>query len=243
MREPRRNGITLVELIVGIALMALVAAALSAMSQHVLQASESVERVNQSSQEVAVIQRQFEKLTGSRVVTEDFPGIRIVVSNSGRQGIAIRDRGTSNVPLRNELVFLTCNPSQPNELCLFRSNDTQSISGVAVDAIWTAVFEATVNSGISERTVLTSHLAQASDVGTVKGLQFWQEDIRPSATELSSYADGLIDWEELEWPQSNFTAAMGSQRHHVRGTFFIEDQAGNAVPISLSFQFSRTIRR
>lgn len=241
MRVESRHGITLVELIVGIALMALVAGALSAMSNHVLQASESVERVNQSSQVAAVIQRQFEKLAAKRIVTDNFVGIRLVVSNSGRQGIAIRDSGTSNVPHRNEILFLTCNPRQPNELCLFRSNDTRKLSGHAAESVWTSAFDATINSGVSERIVLTRNLAEKDELGVSDGIQFWTEDLRPSSDELSDYEDGLKSWDELSWPQGNFTATMGSQRHHFRGVLFIEDQAGNAVPVILSFHYLRTI--
>lgn len=244
MMYRKTSGLTLVEIIVGIALMAMVATTLSALSQHALQASRTVERVNQSTHVVEVIHRTFDELMRSVVSTEDFSGLRVVQGTAGQSGLAVRCSGSTTIPHYQDFAFLAAHPNRPHELCLFRPVEmTGEISGRAEQQEWNIFFEtAMADPGTTTTRIVDCLVTEVSSVGPVSQ-QFWSGEACPSEHQLEQFRNGLLDWDRLSWPQSKAVGDRGLQRQRVSGIIFIRDSAGHALPVQLSFATNRVIVR
>lgn len=234
----RRSGLTLIEIIVGIALMALIAASLSAMSQHALRVNETVERVNQSHQLISVVERKIVSILQSRVVTENFDGIFLAETATGQQGLLIRTNGTSSVPYESEIGIVTFDPNAPNQLCLYRSSNSKKISGQAATSVWNKFFESAIQDSTSDKRVLTTQLATTDSVAGRVGVFSWTSQVKPSEAELADFKSGLLTWDELAWPQDKFTLSTGTQRTTANGLMFLVDDGGYPVPLHISTSYS-----
>lgn len=233
--QNQRQGLTLVELVIGIALMAMVATSLSMMTEHVMQSAGNVERLNEATQVNLALQRHFETMCAAAIVTDDFPGVQMVTTPTGQSGVAIRDTLGPSLPTQDQIVFLTYDPLNPELWCLFRSNTKASVPAATDGVAWSALFQSTISSVGSEKNVVTEKLVVTTDVTGRQAVTVFQESQQPSEAEIADYRGGSLAWADLNWPQDKYTAEYGVQRLRISIMLMVRDAADHAVPVHLNY--------
>ncbi len=237
-----RQGLTLVELLVGVMLAAMVSAGLSVLSQHAMDVTKTVERVSQSNQVSLAVDRYLTNRVKGSVKTSFFPGYRVVPIDERAVCLAIRVSGKGDEPMQKEMVFVSFSPSKPNELREFSGSGGTKLPALNLDSDWNAVASGIVKGG-GPSELITDQLATTVERGTTIGLFSLQQISSPSAVELQSHADGFTAWEDLPWPQGRSGDSYGIKQQNTTAFFFVSDDKGNAIPSFWNFSQLATIQK
>lgn len=225
-RAKSRRGLTLVELLVATAVLALIAAAMGTISLAVHTSSEYVAGQTGSLQHARVTIDRIEQHLRACHFTEEFPGCTVIAQSisgySFPDAIAIwKPTGTpaspTGRPRVSELLFIAPDPADPSKLYEWRltSNGAQAPTYGSTSSWRTLLSQVRGNSGV-ERVLLTDrlHTAAATSSTEMAGLRFFVEQT-PSRSQVTEYRNGSRDWDELTWPLDVYGLEMGLQLSRV----------------------------
>lgn len=220
-RKPRR-GFSLLELMVAMTIMVIVMGSLGAMSKAVNEGALYGETYGTATQHARIAMERIAASVRGATTSDKFPGVLVVdESESGWEfpdflvvwhpdGLAADPDG---LPRANELRVYCPNPETPNELLeITFPSDPHIVPDPSNEAAWLAEAAAMKGSARGVRTVLTNMLrtAQVTNLATsARGVVRFAVRYRPSEGEMTAYAAGSTDWDDMAWPQGIYTSNVG----------------------------------
>lgn len=264
---PARRGMTLVELLLASAIMAIVAGTLTLLALAVNNTAVYTQGRGETTQHARVIHERLTRLIQEAYAAENHPGAAVLVTHVGTWRfpdmlLVWRPNGApqnaNGPPLIREIVIVTPDPDQPNRLLEVTApldSRTIPLDSSLQSAAWQAELLALVRSTNSKRTVLTDLLrvASATTDGTIssgsaqqRGAIRFELELRPTAAEWSQYRAGSKAWSALAWPQTQFGWKTGLRHVWLRWELqFAPQDHVNSAPIphfgsaTLTYQLNR----
>lgn len=239
--QKTRCGLSLVELLVGLMLAAMVAGSLSTLVETVLRSGSAVERLSNTSQTSLVIQRRLERLLNQALRTTEFSGCQPIAINGRWSCLAIRTAGQNRLAIR-DLTFITYDPRDPRRLLEFQPQIRGNAPPEDDHLAWQALLQSVLNDPRTRTTLLCDNLFSQRDGATTTGEFEVRQSFSPTPQAIADYRTGTTKWNQLPWPQDQFGTQYGQQQRNITVMFFLQDQDGNAVPSLLSFQQLNSLR-
>ncbi|RMG04157.1 MAG: hypothetical protein D6741_01390, partial [Planctomycetota bacterium] len=224
-------------LLVAISLMLLIVTALAALQ------SSSVTVYGQASARHALIedgQRLVERIrrfVEHAQANENYPGAWVVSESVASDLFPVAlvvwapetdAADPAGTPLLRELVVFAPDPDNPTLFCEYRLPDS-SASAPATNnqTAWRAVVNAIRNSPNAEKIVLSRHVRWVTVGGSQRPAVRFSVRVTPNDDEWDD--DVNIAWDELPWPQGNFTPEVGMRRVWVKSEFQLATDAGSRI--------------
>lgn len=207
-----RRGMTMIELLIAIAIVAALVAGLGVMAHAVYQGSEHSQSHALISQHARVAISRITTAANEAESSEAFPGV--LVLQTTESGWTFPDRlaiwspvasavDPDGLPRVNEILFYVPNPDAANELLELRNtSDTSTVPTVDDQVAWHALIDSLLSANSSDSIVLTDlvHTAAVTSSTRVSEqracLRFVME-MHPSAAEWADYKAGATDWSDL----------------------------------------------
>lgn len=233
----QRRGLTLVELLLASAIMAIMAGTLALLATAVANTASYTQGRGETTQHGRVIHERLARLILEAYAAENHPGVAVLETYVGAWRfpdmlLIWRPHGApqnaNGPPLIREVVFITPDPDAPNRLLeVTAPGDSRTIpldNGLNTPA-WRAELLALIRSANAKRIVLTEMLrvavasggeTQASMSGQRRGAVRFECELRPTASEWSQFRAGTKAWNQLAWPQTQYGWQTGLRHVWVR---------------------------
>jgi len=261
--ESRRRcapaGLTLVELMAAITILALVVGTLGVLSKGVQESYRYAEDYSAVTQHARVALERIAAAVREASANEQFPGAIVLADEEGSWRfpdtlVVWRPDGppadADGLPRFNELVVFCPHPDAPNRLLeITVPGDTRTVPPVEDEARWITEIEAIKRSNSVRQVTLTGLVRTAetrrslasesssSSAESSRGAVRFEIRLRPSAVEWTDYQDGKLKWDELAWVQGIFGSQTGLRQVWVRTELQLvpagaaEDDSTEAEPI------------
>lgn len=222
-RRPRR-GMSMVELSLSLAILALVATSIGTMAVTLQSVTSYTRGQSNATQHGRVVLDRLDRTLQAANVSESFPGFMVVSWTEGSgtfpdtlviwkpTGTAVDPTG---VPRANELVIIRPNPSSPNSLIeITNPSEPATTTYASSDQTnWRTLVTTLSGRSNAVKVELTSLLrvAATSTAGnaTRRGCVRFRYKATPSDSEIASYRAGTATWTSLAWPQDISGKTMG----------------------------------
>ncbi|GAB6165848.1 hypothetical protein JCM19992_18480 [Thermostilla marina] len=234
---PRRRGLTLIELLIAISLMLLIVTALAALQ------SSSVEVYGQASARRTLIedgQRLVERIRRTvehAQANENYAGAWVVSESVAEDLFPVAlvvwapDTGASNpagTPLVKELVVFAPDPENPTLFCEYRlPGSSANAPAIGDQTAWRAVVNAIRSSPNVEKIVLSRHVRWVTVGGHRRPAVRFAVRVTPDDAEWDDEVGTA--WNELPWPQGNFTPEIGVRQVWVKSEFQLAADTGSKI--------------
>ena len=217
-REPSvRRGLTLVEMLLSLAVLAMVAVAMTGLARAVQMNNEYGEAHATVTQHARVVLERIERTVSEAVASPSFPGILVVDTYVGSwrfpDALIVWHPATgttaadpAGMPRFNELVIYYPNPREPNQfLEVTLPKDTRVVPAVTSLSTWRSELSNLTSTTSAEKVVLTDLLRTCPVSGLLnaasRGAVRFESRLRPSADEWSQYSAGSLAWKKMSWVQ------------------------------------------
>jgi len=222
-RWTKRNGLTLLELLIAIGVMSMVMAALAALSSAVESVAEYGEGYGNITHQARVVLDRISRTVQEASTSNEFPGA-IVLSRTVNTShfpetlVVWHPPGTpadpEGLPRYSELVIFSPAPDKPNELLeITVPNDNRKVPDATNTASWLSSIDAIKQSDSSHKTTLTTLLRTASpNATTILGAVRFNCRLSPSDTECAAFEAGTLAWDQLSWAQGIFGQHTGMRQ-------------------------------
>jgi len=241
-QSPWPRGLTLLELLIAMSIVAMVVGTLGTLAHGVQQAYEYTEGYGIATQHARVALDRITRTANEATANEQFPGFIILSYTVGAyqfpdtlvvwhpSGAPADAKG---LPRFNELVIYCPDPSVPNRLLeITVPSDTRTVPAVSNQAQWATEIQTIKQSSSAQRVTLTDLLRTClANTGTSQqwraALRFASrlppdsqssqyKELRPSDSQWSQYKGGSLAWQDLYWPQGLYGAQMGLRQAWLR---------------------------
>jgi prepilin-type N-terminal cleavage/methylation domain-containing protein len=230
LQATRRHGLTLLELLIAVAIIAMTAAALGTLARATQVSAAYVDGHSNAAQHARVTIERIQRAVRAAHASEIFPGAMCFPETiSGtrypdtlvvwKPAAGTTVAPTATLPKFSEIVVFCPNPLKPNELLEITSRgDTRTVPALNNASQWSTELWQLKTGNVSQKTLLTDRVrvATLSGVPSPRGCVRFETLVRPSATEISGFRNGTINWENLSWPQHWFSATTGLRQSWVR---------------------------
>jgi Flp pilus assembly protein TadG len=225
-----RQGLTMVELLLAVALLTMVLGVLQTVGMAVYQASTYNNGHSEAAQHARVALDRITRTANQAKANEQFPGFLVVPEQVGTRqfpdalvvwhptGSAANPTG---LPQFNELVIYCPSLSGANQLVeITVPNDTRTVPSPSNMTSWASEIAAIRASKTSNTVVLTNLLrtckpSGASSAASLGAVRF-AASLRPSDSDWSAYKAGTLAWDRLPWVQGIYGAQTGLRQSWVR---------------------------
>lgn len=228
-RARPQSGLTLVELLMAMTIMAMVAGTLGGLAIAVQQGFEYNEGHATATQHARVALERITRTAKEATANEQFPGLIVVSRKVGSwqfpetlvvwhpSGDPVDSDG---LPRLNELVIYCPHWQVPSRLIeITLPGDTRTVPPVENQTQWQAEIEAIRKTCTSSTTltelVRTCSVIESLDVGRLAAVRF-QTRLRPSGSEWDAYQDGNLDWDKISWVQGIYGSRTGLRQTWLR---------------------------
>ena len=225
-----RCGLTFIELMLAIAIMATVLGTLGAVGVGVQRSYEYTAGYGDAVQHARVTLERITRTVNQARANEQFPGFIVVPRFTA--GVRLpetlvvwRPAGEpadpNGLPRFNELVVFCPDPNAPNRLLeLTVPGDSRVVPPVSDTSAWQSEMASLQGRNDAQRVVLTELLRTArlgnSASITICGAVRFEQRLRPTDAELSQFRAGTASWSSLTWPQGLFTPSSGVRQSWMR---------------------------
>lgn len=227
-------GLTLIELILSLAIMAIMAGVLSGLASAVQQGARYSQSSAAAAQHGRVALERIARCISQAYATADHPGAAVVYETIGTHRfpdtlIVWRPQGApanpQGPPLAGELVIFCPDPAQPNRLVeLTVPDDTRAVplDGTLDTPSGRALVNSIKLSAAARKVTLTELLrtalpwARAPTPANLRGAVRFVCELHPTAAEWQAYKSGTTAWTALPWPQGLYSASTGVRQVWVR---------------------------
>jgi prepilin-type N-terminal cleavage/methylation domain-containing protein len=207
-----RRGLTLVELLISSAIMAMMAAALGTLALAVADGNQYSQGRSAAAQHARVALDRIRTTCLEAHASEEFPGFVALTETIGSWNFsdtlvvwrATNPADPEGLPLLSELVIFTPDPQAPNRL-LEVTAPSQNIPAPSPTSAtaWRSGIEWLLQQPTTKVTQLTDLVrTPESDSGDRLAAIRFHVLHRPSDDELAEYEGGMIAWSALPWAQS-----------------------------------------
>ncbi|MDA1054780.1 MAG: prepilin-type N-terminal cleavage/methylation domain-containing protein [Planctomycetota bacterium] len=228
----QRRGLTLVELLMVSAVMAILATTLAALATTVQVANQQQLGHGLALQHGQVAIGRIERAIQGATVNQQFPGF-IVMSETVNGStfpdtlVVWKPKGQpaapDGLPRVNELVVFTpASDDSARFVELRRSSDTSEVPPLANDDDWRYLMSKLKSSAYADYGSRAAVLTDLMRVGVVtnssgqpvgkRGCIRFEQVLRPSAAEWKSYQTGSVSWKSLPWVQGIYGANFGQRQ-------------------------------
>ena len=221
--HPKRNGLTLVEMLVAMAVMGILIVGLSGMVTTIHQSNEFVRTQGEALQHARVSIERIERICRGATATRDYPGFWVVSETFGAYSfpdalvVWSPESGTpanlDGPPLLSELVVYTYDDASPESLIEVTARSAVGDApALSETSVWQSLINVARTSDVVTKIELTD-LLRVADAGVSgsewRGVLRFETRHHPTATELASYEAGSANWEDLTWPLDIYGADFG----------------------------------
>jgi prepilin-type N-terminal cleavage/methylation domain-containing protein len=252
-----RAGVTLIELMIALSILAFMTTALAALAQATRIASAFNEGVSTAVQHARVAQERISLAVADGYANENFPGAVVFRASIGlytypdtlvvwHPANAPADPG--GLPRFNEIIVFTYNPSVPGQLLeITAPSDSRTVPAVANLTAWSGELTNLKTGTLSQKVMITDLLrtARPTSSSAARGVISFAVDLHPSTTEWGSYKAGDTAFTDVPWVQTIYGTGSGLCQTQVRSELQLMP-GYNAVPdttgvIELGFFGSATM--
>lgn len=233
LRVTSRAGLTLIELLMSVAIMGIMAGAMSMLAISVQQSSAYNEGRGTALQHARVVFERINRVAGTAATAPAHPGMGVVITTSGANqypdtlviwtppnGVPVNPAGP---PLVKEVTIYCPDPSNPSQFVEITAPSDSST--IALDAtLNTTAGQAQVaaikTAATSQKVMLTDLLrtanASVSGSTTVRGAVRFNLELHPTASEYNSYVGGSLSWTNMAWAQGLYSSSYGIRQVWLR---------------------------
>ncbi|MCX7426856.1 MAG: prepilin-type N-terminal cleavage/methylation domain-containing protein [Planctomycetia bacterium] len=225
-RDTSRQGLTLIELLIASAVMAMTMAALAALGKAVQVNAAYGDGHGQAVQHARVAIDRITRMAREATASPSFPGFLVLAEVEAGwhfpdtvviwhpSGSPVDPNG---LPRFNELIIYCPNPEDPHQLVeITAPSDTRTVPAVSDLTTWASRIDGIKNASSSQVVMLTD-LMRSCPVGTgFRGAVRFESRLRPSAAEWTSYQAGDLDWDDLPWVQGLYGSKTGLRQAWLR---------------------------
>lgn len=225
-----RAGLTLVELLVAAAIMAIVVAALAFLAKAVYMGADYSTGHGEAIQHARVTLERITRMANEATTSPEFPGMLVLVSEEGDDRYpdtlivwhpTTKAFDPDGLPRFKELVIFCPKVGRPNELIeLTAPGDTRTVPDYTDLNDWAEEIEALRNSSATRQTVLTDLVRTALAVGggtaTRRPCVRFDLRLRPSAADLAQFEASDVEWKKLPWVQNIYSESLGLRQVWLR---------------------------
>lgn len=210
-----RRGVTLTELLIAVAVMAMMAVALSTLSTSVELIGSASRGRTEAVQHARVTLDRIQRTCREATANASYPGFFAVPELVGSESFpvslvvwrpATSAANPSGAPLMSELVVYTTDATSPNQLLeLSDPTDTRTSPAWTNLSTWRSEIASLRSRTTARRVVLTKLLRTATATNTTTGATQrlgtvrFDVSVRPSATEWSEFQANTRAWDEISW--------------------------------------------
>lgn len=247
-----RRGLTLIELLIAVSIMAVMAGVLGGLATAVQQSNQYTQGHAAATQHARVAWERMARFVAEATATEEYPGVVVVYDAVGPwrfpdtlvvwhpSGPPVNPAGP---PLVNELVLFCPDPDNPYRLVeVTAPNDTRPVplNDALNTSVWRGQIKAIIRSASSRKVLLTDLVraasvsdSQAADPGQLRGAVRFECELRPTAAEWRAYQDAILAWNNLAWPQELYGSRTGVRQVWLRAEIELvpEHLAGQPDPL------------
>ena len=245
----QRLGVTLLELMMAVAVVAMLMVGLAGLSKTVQDGAKFNQDYGEAAQHARVVKARITRTVNTATATEDYPGAivldKMVAGWRVPDTLVVWSPETGNAaaatigPLVSELVVYMPNPNAPNELWELteRSNTDQALSDTEANdwetsgtlTGWKITVAQMVASSTSQKVVLTDLLRIASTSlinetgqGLWRGCLRFESEMNPARWDWDGYQDSSRPWEEISFAQGIRGSQTGLRQVWVRFEFQLQ---------------------
>jgi hypothetical protein len=231
LRARRRRGLTVIELLFAVMIMAVVAGALETMVGSVQVANDYSQGYGTAVQHARAALTRIESAVHSAYAKSIYPGVWVTEDTDGQWTypntlVVWQPSGTpanpSGPPLVQELTIFCSDPSAPNDLVQLTVPGNTTSVPTTNSSSFTSLIDSLKTSSTANKVVLTNLLelvtvSNSASVGSAArpGVRF-VVTLTPSAASWTSYQNGTTAWSALAWPQGMYSSAEGRRQVWVR---------------------------
>lgn len=220
----QRRGLTLIELLIAMSIMAMVVGTLGGLAYGLQLAFEYTEGQGVATQHARVILDRIARHVEEATASEQFPGFLVVPDIEGGATfpevlVIWHPRGQAadpnGMPRYDELIIYAPNVSTPSQLLeITVPQDSRTVPPTRDMARWRSELNALRTGSRTESFVLTNLLRMCSASGSGGSSQWrgavrFHSRVRPSETDWAAYQSGETAWTELPWVQGIFGSQTG----------------------------------
>jgi hypothetical protein len=246
-------GLTLVELLFAMAVMAMVVGTLAGLSRTAESGFEYSEGYGVATQHAQVAIDRITRTIYGATANEQFPGCIVVAETVGSWrypdtlvvwntakasgNASATAANPSGLPLYSELVIYCPHPTNPNQLVEITAPwNTATAPAVTDMSSWlsqVAVIKANAQSKIVSLTSLLRSCPIASATGSaLRGAVRFETRLRPSQTDWNSFKNNMVNWQDLPWVQGFYGWQTGQRQVWVRMELQLLPQVPNGTSYS-----------
>jgi len=245
----QRLGVTILELMMAVAVVAMLMVALAGLSMTIQDGAKFNQGYGEAAQHARVVKARVTRTVNAATATEDYPGAIVVDETVGGwqfpDTLVVWSPETGNPaaatigPLVSELVVYMPNPDAPNELWELteRSNtgralsDTEANDWVTSSTLtgWKTTVASMVASPASHKVVLTdllrigsTSLINETGEGLWRGCLRFESAMNPARWDWDGYQGGSWPWEEISFAQGIRGSQTGLRQVWVRFEFQLQ---------------------
>jgi len=230
-RNRLRRGMTVIELLFAVMIMAMVAVALQAMVSSVQLANDYSQGYGTATQHARATLDRIQSAVHQAYGNGVYPGVWVTADTDGQWTypntlIVWQPSGTpanpSGPPLVQELVIFCPDPNAPNDLVQLTVPGNTTSVPTTNTASFTTLIDGLKTNSSANKVVLTNLLNvvtitdSASPGTTARPAVRFVVTLSPSAASWSAYLAGTTPWNGLVWPQGICSSAEGRRQVWVR---------------------------
>jgi len=239
----RRRGMTMVELLLAVAIMAMVAGTMGILARGMQQSYQYTQGYGTATQHARVVLERIERTIREATTSDEFPGAIAVAEmvDAWRfpeilvvwhpSGDPVDPDG---LPRFNELVIYCPNLNAPNQLIeLTVPSDGRIVPPVTNRPQWRAeigaIRQTNAGNSISLSELVRTCAVEDAAAGSVLSMAAvrFETRLRPSQDEWDDYQNGDVAWEDLAWVQGICGSQTGMRQVWVRAEVQLTPQAAS----------------
>jgi hypothetical protein len=232
-----RRALTLAELLIGLAITAMIVGGAAAVVRTVRVGSDYSYGHGAAIQHGRVLAERIGRAVRQAAATDLEPPLVVLADEAGAWRfpdtlvVWKSDANADQAPQVSELVLFCPNPNTPNvlwELTAPGDSRTVSLADAAALAAVVSELKSASSSQKIELTTLAHTATVAEDNGRRRAALRLEADFRPTAAEWASLQGGTADWNSLSWAQGIYGSKTGLRQAWVRFELLL-DPANNAA--------------
>lgn len=220
--SPSRRGLTLAEMMLATAVMAVMSLALATLVAGVRETSDYTQDQGSAVQHGRTAVARIERAVRLAHASEAFPGAMIVdevvSSVSLPHALAVWSptglpADPAGLPQVREILLYVPSHSDPNQLLEIRdASNSAAVPAISNLSSWRTLVQSLRTNNTAARTLITDHLRVVAVGGTatsLRGMVRFTSLIQPSVSAFSAYRGGTTTWNNLAWPLGCYGTTAG----------------------------------